>query len=83
MIRQCGDHIENLIALAFWHAGGGLIQQKNFRLGGQRNGYFKQALQTVGHGAHALVHAIAKVETLQQSRGFIHKVATRTQPREP
>src|SRR6476620_6548802 len=58
------NDIEDLLALRFWYARGGFIEQQNFRLGGDRNGNFEQALLAVGQRADARMHDISESQAL-------------------
>ena len=60
------DDIEDLFALGFRYARGGLIEQQNFRLGRDRNGDFEQALLAVGKRADARMHDIGERQPLQE-----------------
>ena len=63
--RQRGDGGEDVVALAFGNAGGGLVQQQHARLGGNRDRDLQQALLAVGQGRGELVHDVEQMEAFE------------------
>ena len=63
--RQGGDGGEDIVALAFGNAGGGLVEQQHARLGGNRDRDLEQALLAVGQRRGQLVHDVEQMEARQ------------------
>ena len=56
------DRREDIVALAFGHAGGGLVEQQHARLGGDRDRDLEQALLAVGQRRGQFVHDVEQME---------------------
>ena len=81
--RQGGDGGENVVALAFGNAGGGLVEQQHARLGGDRDRDLEQALLAIGQGRGRLVHHVEQMEARQIFRDLAIDVVARAHPPPP
>ena len=65
------DELAQLLSLLRVHARGGLVQQQQLRLRGQRAGYLQPALYAVGQAARDLVLQVAEVLLFKQGHGLL------------
>ena len=70
-VADAADQLLELVGLGGIHACGGLVQQKQARLGGQRPGDLQLALLAVGQGARQFVLQVGQAHVLQQLVGAL------------
>ena len=80
---SAADRGENIVTLAFGHAGGGLVEQQHARLGGDRDRDLQQALLAVGQRRGELVHDVEQMEARQRLRDLGIDVGARAHPPPP
>src|SRR5690348_9916723 len=80
---QRRDGSQNVLALALWHARGGLIEQQHARLGGDRYRDLQEALLAIGQGRSRIVHDVEQTETPERLGDLRIDVVPRSHPPPP
>ena len=81
--RQGCDRGQDIVALAFGNAGGGLVEQQHARLGRDRDRDLQQALLAVRQRRGRLVHHVEQMEARQIFRDLGVDVVARAHPPPP
>ena len=87
MFTNPANHLHKLLRLLRIHAGGGFVEEQEFRLGGKCASYFQSTLCTVGKILGDFVSVSVEFENFQQIECFVldrlllSEIATHAQDR--